>query len=58
MLNFHQNRNFTVCKTRFLTYFPVESVENYDFQVFFSSKSVENSVENVKNGFIIGFSNG
>lgn len=58
MFNLLKKTDFTICKTQFLTYFPVESVENYVFYTHFCFKSVENSVENVKNGFRIGFSVG
>ncbi len=48
--------DFTICKTGFSTGFYVESVENSAFFPFFCPESVENSVENVKNGFRMGFS--
>jgi len=56
LLKSNLKSDFTFCKTYFSTDFSVESVENYQFQAGFSSNSVENFVENVKNGFIIGFS--
>lgn len=48
--------NFTDCKKGFSTYFPVESVENYPFFLYFCTVSVENFVENVKKGSMKGFS--
>lgn len=47
------NFDFTESKTGFSTGFPVESVENYPFFIGLTLKIVENSVENVENGFVI-----
>ncbi|MBD5104424.1 MAG: hypothetical protein HDT47_06135 [Ruminococcaceae bacterium] len=47
------NFDFTESKTGFSTDFPVESVENCHLFIVLTLKTVENSVENVENGFVI-----